>query len=97
MSIIEYVIPLGEKARKRHYHETERGKVIRFTVHLEVFVEDHWKAVIRYDAAHGFAHIDRYHLDGRKVKKELHLKLGQNLIQVRSALAIFPCQNLMSC
>jgi len=50
-----------------------------FTVQLEVFVEDHWKAVIRYDAAHGFAHIDRYHLDGRKVKKELHLKLSDVL------------------
>ena len=57
MRINEYVIPLGENARKRHYHEV----------------------VIRYDSAHGFAHIDRYYLDGRKVKIELHLKLSEAL------------------
>jgi len=35
--------------------------------------------VIRYDSAHGFAHIDRYYLDGRKVKKELNLNLSEAL------------------
>jgi len=43
---------------------------------LEVLVDDQWKVVLRYDSAHGFAHIDQYYLDGRKVKKELHLKLS---------------------
>lgn len=79
MSITEYVIPLGEDARKRHYHESDKGKVIGFTVQLEVFVNDQWREVIRYDSAHGFAHIDRYYLDGRKVKKELNLKLNEAL------------------
>lgn len=79
MAIIEYVIPLGEKARKRHYHETDIGKVIHFTVQLEVLVDDQWRVVIRYDSTHGFAHIDRYYLDGRKVKKEVHLKLRDAL------------------
>ena len=80
MRIIEYVIPLGENARKRHFHETEGGRVIRFTVQLEVFVNNQWVAVIRYDSAHGFAHIDRYYLDGRKIKKELNLNLSEALI-----------------
>ncbi len=79
MSVTEYVIPLGKDARKRHYHETDKGKVISFTVQMEVFVYDRWQVVIRYDSAHGFAHIDRYYLDGRKVKKELHLKLSEAL------------------
>ncbi len=79
MSVTEYVIPLGEDARKRHYHETHKGKVISFAVQMEVFVNDRWQVVIRYDSAHGFAHIDRYYLDGRKVKKELHLKLSEVL------------------
>ncbi|MBU1183159.1 MAG: hypothetical protein KKF00_13545 [Proteobacteria bacterium] len=79
MRVNEYVIPLGENARKRHYHQTYKGKVIGFVVQLEVLVDDQWKAVIRYDSAHGFAHIDIYYLDGRKVKKELHLKLGEAL------------------
>lgn len=80
MRINEYVIPLGENARKRHYHETDKGKVIGFAVQLEVLVNDRWQVVIRYDSAHGFAHIDRYYLDGRKIKKELGLKLGEALI-----------------
>jgi len=79
LRVNEYVIPLGENARKRHYHQTYKGKVIGFVVQLEVLVDDQWKAVIRYDSAHGFAHIDIYYLDGRKVKKELHLKLGEAL------------------
>jgi len=40
---------------------------------------DRWQVVIRYDSAHGFAHIDRYYLDGRKVKKELNLNLSEAL------------------
>ncbi len=79
MSVTEYVIPLGKNARKRHYHETDKGKISGFTVQLEVFVDGRWQVVIRYDSAHGFAHIDQYHLDGRKVKKELHLKLSEAL------------------
>lgn len=44
-----------------------------------IFVNDQWKVVIRYDSAHGFAHIDRYYLNGRKEKKALHLKLNEAL------------------
>ncbi len=46
---------------------------------MEVFVKDQWREVIRYDSAHGFAHMDRYYLDGRKVKKELNLELNEAL------------------
>ena len=79
MSITEYVVPLGENARKRHFHETLKGKVTRFVVQLEVLVNDRWRVVVRYDCAHGFAHVDRYYIDGRKVKKELHLDLDEAL------------------
>jgi hypothetical protein len=40
LTVTEYVIPLGEDARKRHYHESEKGKVTAFTVQLEVLVGD---------------------------------------------------------
>jgi len=80
LRITEYVIPLGENARKRHYHETDKGKVIGFTVQLEVLVEEQWQVVIRYDSAHGFAHIDRYYFNGRKIKTELDLKFGEALV-----------------
>ncbi len=79
LNVTEYVIPLGENARKRHYHETDKGKVPGFSVQLEVFVNNLWQVLIRYDSAHGFAHIDQYNLDGKKIKKELHLKLNEAL------------------
>jgi len=78
--VTEYVIPLGENARKRHYHEAAGGKVTHFAVQLEVLVEGQWKAVIRYDSSHGLAHIDRYRLDGTKVKTELDLTFEEALV-----------------
>jgi hypothetical protein len=36
MNIIEYVIPLGENARKRHCHETDKGRIIKFAVQLHM-------------------------------------------------------------
>ncbi len=44
-----------------------------------MFVNGEWREIIRYDSAHGFAHIDRYYLNGRKIKKELNLKLNEAL------------------
>ena len=80
MRISEYVTPLGENARKRHYHKAHKGKVVAFAVQLEVFVNNQWHVVIRYDSAHGFAHVDRYYLDGRKTKRDLNLELSEALI-----------------
>ena len=80
MSITEYVIPLGENARKRHYHETDKYKVTSFVVQMEVFINGQWKVVIRYDCAHGFPHLDQYHLDGRKIKKKLNLEMANRKI-----------------
>ena len=79
MSITEYIIPLDETARKRHYHETRKGKIVSFIVQLEVNFNNEWREVIRYDSAHGFAHIDKYYLDGSKVKNELRLAFDEAL------------------
>lgn len=78
--VTEYVSPLGENARKRHYHETARGKVQAFAVQLEVFVAGECRPVIRYDSAHGFAHRDRYFLDGRSTKTELQMDFHEALL-----------------
>ncbi|MBI5197119.1 MAG: hypothetical protein HZA19_00765 [Nitrospirae bacterium] len=74
-----YTRALGEGARKRHYHKTEKGRVIDFIVQLEVKVEGQWKPVIRYDCSHDFAHIDRYNIQGEKVKEEIHLPYEETL------------------
>lgn len=86
MGVTEYVMPLGENARKRHRHEAEKEKVTGFAVQLEVFTEDQWKVAIRYDSAHGYSHMDRFYRDGRRVKKELHLNLKEALTLVRTKI-----------
>lgn len=73
MSVVKYDRPLGQGAKKRHYHKTERGKVVDFMVQLEVAVKGEWKEVIRYDCTHSFVHIDRYNLEEKRKKEDLEL------------------------
>jgi len=76
----EYLIRLGERARKPHYHKTDKGQVVTFMVQLEVEVEKGvWKPVVRYDCAHNFAHRDRYNLKGDRDKEELRLSYADSL------------------
>lgn len=74
-----YTRALGDDARKRHFHKTERGKVISFAVQLEVKVADIWQPVIRYDCAHDFSHIDRYNMRGEQEKEALQLSYAESL------------------
>jgi hypothetical protein len=70
---VDFVIVLDHGVRKRHYHETETGKVTSFVVQLEVRIDGDWKVVIRYDCSHGFSHVDHYDIRGRETKKALNL------------------------
>ncbi len=79
MSEKTYTRDLGEGVRKRHYHRTEKGKVIDFVVKLEVEIEGEWKPVIRYDCSHDFAHIDRYNINGKKKKEGICLPYEDSL------------------
>ena len=74
-----YTLPVWTDTRIRHYHRTQSGKVVEFVVQLEVEDRGIWKPIIRYDSAHGFAHIDRYNLKGRAKKEKLALSFGQAL------------------
>jgi hypothetical protein len=74
-----YTRALGEDTRKRHFHRTERGKVINFAVQLEVKVDGVWQPVIRYDCAHDFSHIDRYNIHGEQEKEALQLSYAESL------------------
>src|SRR5262245_3202642 len=46
---------------------------------LILFRGDTWKPVIRYDTAHGYAHIDRYNLRGRSKKERLPWSFSEAL------------------
>ena len=74
-----YTRALGEDARKRHFHKTERGNVVNFAVQLEVRVDGAWQPVIRYDCAHDFSHIDRYNMRGEQEKETLQLSYAESL------------------
>src|SRR5689334_8304039 len=70
MNTTDYVRDLDVNARYRVSFTTDAGDVRDFVVQLEVFHEGKWKAVVRFDTAHGFAHCDRYRPDGALKKHE---------------------------
>ncbi len=59
---------LSDVDRKRHEHISEKSKVTGFAVQYEIFFEDKWVPIVRYDTAHGFAHKDLLNPDGSKEK-----------------------------
>lgn len=69
----EYIVPYSEDARKRHYHQIQRGKVTHFMVQLEIDHDGVWKEVVRYDCAHGYAHRDSYNLKKKHIKEPLNM------------------------
>lgn len=78
--IFDFVVIFDEGVRKRHYHETEKAKVTYFAVQLEVKVkESEWKVAIRYDCSHGFAHVDKYDIKGKQIKRMLNLNFESAL------------------
>lgn len=68
----EYLIYLSpdQADRFRYYHNLERGKIIRFRIQYEALIGGEWRAIVRYDTAHGRPHNDLLHPDGRQDKLE---------------------------
>ncbi len=46
----------------------DRGRILRFVVQLEVFVDERWAPIVRYDNAHQFVHCDDLRPDGSQIK-----------------------------
>jgi len=59
---------LPDKAALRVRYVKERGRILRFVVQLEVYLEDIWTPVTRYDNAHRFVHRDDIRPDGTQIK-----------------------------
>lgn len=62
--------------------------MIEFAIQYEALIEGKWRAVVRYDTAHGRPHKDIEHPDGTQTKIEFPyhsneevLKIGQNDIR----------------
>jgi len=63
--------------RPQARNETRRGNIVAFVVQREVELRGAWVPVIRYDMAHGQAHIDVYETLKRKRKQFLALPPGE--------------------
>jgi hypothetical protein len=77
--MVDFVVIFDNGVRKRHYHETKKGKIINFAVQLEFEVKGVWKVAVRYDCSHGFSHIDKYDIKGNQTKKTLNLSFESAL------------------
>lgn len=67
-----FVVPLGKSDRDRYrlYCVTEKGRVVVFRVQYEAFIDGEWRALVRYDTAHGFPHRDLLHPNWPEEKME---------------------------
>jgi len=82
----EYLLAVWADTRIRHYHRTERGQIVEFSLQLEIEVEETWRPVIRYDTAHGSAHIDRFTLQGKQRKEWLEVGFREGLTRAERDL-----------
>ena len=86
MSETRYVIPLWLDTRLRHFHRTEGGRVVEFSIQLEVEVQGEYRPAIRYDTAHDAAHIDRFTRTGRRRREWLDLDFDEALVRAERDL-----------
>ena len=85
----EFLITLdlpGKIMRFRNIFRVHRFNVSSFVIQLEAFgvkpKSNRWKAIIRYDCAHGYIHRDLIHSDGRKEKQRLKTQNPEESIRI---------------
>ena len=54
--------------------DVDQGEVLSFVVQLESWIGNKWKAIVRYDTAHGFAHRDKMHARKETEKVEIQVR-----------------------
>jgi hypothetical protein len=73
MRTIEYVYALSSQHTDRLRVRARRlgSQIVSFAVQYEAHLEGAWHPIVRFDTAHGFAHRDLLHPDGRVDKEPL--------------------------
>jgi hypothetical protein len=73
---MEFFFPLSEELedRLRVDAKKQKGKIVRFVVQYEALIKNEWRAIVRYDTSHGFAHKDIIHSSGEADKQPLHFQ-----------------------
>lgn len=70
MRTTEFFKSLAPGISLRIRYVTEQNAVEQFTVRLEIYMDHSWYAVVRYDNAHGEAHIDYLDPKGVTYRKD---------------------------
>jgi hypothetical protein len=70
----EFIIRIDSDTRIRHKHIRFKQKILRFTLQLEIHLNNKWYPVVRYDTSHNFAHKDLIHYNGKKEKTPLFIR-----------------------
>ncbi len=80
MDEIDFVYPLSSELQDRLRVKATKikGKIVSFVVQYEALIQGQWRAVVRYDTAHRFAHKDILHPDSSVDKQPLDFP-GLNL------------------
>ena len=76
MNEIEFIYPLSAdlQDRLRMQATKTKGRIVSFVVQYEAFIQGQWRAIVRYDTAHRFAHRDILHPDGSTDKQPLDFR-----------------------
>ena len=78
----DYFIDLKDAGpgRMRVFVKTAKGRVVDVVVQLEIWNQGQWRAVARYDCAHGFPHIDVLKKSGAREKESLEGLSLENVV-----------------
>lgn len=73
MRTIEYLYVLSPEMTDRLRVRAQRAgpSLLAFAVQYEAYLDEAWHPIVRFDTAHGFAHRDLMHPDGRVDKEPL--------------------------
>lgn len=67
----EFDIRLTDTDLIRVTFDRQNDHVVQFSVQYLAFVQHAWQPIVRFDTAHGQAHMDISHPDGRQDTREL--------------------------
>lgn len=59
------------EAQLRCRYVRQGKQILEYTVQLELWCQENWRAIFRYDNAHGFCHSDLIHADGSQEKTRI--------------------------
>ena len=69
----DFVVALTQDDEILVQLEREDGPVVEFSVQYRARLHGEWRAIVRFDTAHGYAHKDVSHPDGSQETQDLRL------------------------